>query len=134
MSNTSATTVSLIKATPILKYRALMLVLAGEQGWTHTQAATDVDVYIKGKGAATEVITLAWGPAALKGYTHTKGKTMVTQCEGAVASKLQRAQTSLGKPMDLKAKWSLSKAKLAELEELGLKAFKVISPKADTKA
>lgn len=125
--------VDLLKAAPITvisKYRALMLVGALELGWTHTQVATLVDIYTKGKGATQEIMVLSWGPSALKEYTHTKGKTMVTHVQGTQGSKLQRAQTSLGKAMDLGAKWSLSKAKLAELEELARVTFKVITPKA----
>jgi hypothetical protein len=117
--------------TSISKYRALMLVGAVELGWTHTQVATNVDQFTKGKGATAEVITLVWGGTQLKAYSHTKGKTLVTTVEGTVGAKLQRAQTSLGKPMELTAKWpKLSAAKVAELEALAKASFKVITPKA----
>ena len=111
--------------TTMTKYRALFLVLAGEQGFKHTQASTWVDVYSKGN----EVITMSWGAGQLKGFTHTspKGKVIV---EGQQAAKLQKAQTAMGKPMANSAKWNLAKAKLAELEALGLATFKVIEPKA----
>lgn len=126
MTSTAAAQTSTITITSITKYRALFLVLAGEQGWSFTQVATNVDQYKKG----SEVVTLNWGATQLKGLSHTKGKTMVSLVEGAKGAKLQRAQSAMGKPMELTAKWGkLSPAKVAELEALALATFQVITPK-----
>lgn len=121
--STTAAAQAPITTTTITKYRALFLILAKELGWTHSQVSTMVDQYKKG----TEVVTLSWGNTQLKGLAHTKGKTLVNLVEGAQGAKLQRAQTAMGKPMELTAKWpKLSPAKVAELEALAVATFKVI--------
>lgn len=114
--------------TQISKYRALMLVLATmELGWKYQQVGTQVDQYTKGQ----EVITLSWGNTQLKEYIHSKGKALVAHVQGTQGAKLQRAQTSLGKPMELTAKWpKLTPKKVEELEALASATFKVVEPKA----
>lgn len=103
--------------------RSLMLVLADEQGFTHSQTATYVDVFTK-KGHAPVVLT--WS-AARNGHllAVASGKTLI---EGKT-SMLQRAQTMLGKPIDLGRKWGrIADAKKAELVAFGASRLKVIAP------
>lgn len=126
MSSTLSTIATPATITCISKYRALFLVLASEMEWKFSQASTYVDTYTKG----TEVITMVWGTSKLKAYSHTKGKNLVKQVEGQVASKLQKAQTSMGKPMDDNQRWGkLTPTEVTDLEALATSTFKVISPK-----
>jgi hypothetical protein len=103
--------------TAISKYRALMLVCAVEQGWTHSQPATSVDQYKKGG----DTLTLAWGGRSLVGYTwNAEG---ITHGQGSM---LQRAQAKLGKPMGLDKKWpKLTPAQTTKLEGLARGSFLV---------
>lgn len=80
--------------------RGLMLILAVQEGFSHSQTSTYVDVLTK-KGQAPIVLT--WSGASnghllaiTQGNTHIEGK----------GSMLQRAQTMLGKPMELHKKWT----------------------------
>lgn len=128
MSNTTTT---VAPVTSITKYRALYLVLAAELGWNHTQLATNVDQYSKG----TEKVTLHWGATQLKGYSHSKGKAMVALAEGTEAGKLQRAQSAMGKPIEVSKKWAkINPTQAVALEELATRTFKVIVPKVEAEA
>jgi hypothetical protein len=131
MSNTTSTAAVAAPVTSITKYRALYLVLAAELGWNHTQLATNVDQYSKG----TEKVTLHWGSTQLKGYSHSKGKAMVALAEGTEAGKLQRAQSAMGKPMEITKKWAkINPTQAAALEDLATRTFTVITPKAEVEA
>ena len=101
-----------------------------ELGWAHTQLATNVDQYTKGKGASMEVITLSFSADRLAGYSHSKGGKPVTITTQKQGSKIQRAQGSLGKEMPLTgpgSKWNLSSKGKAEMQAWADQVFKVIS-------
>jgi len=115
--------------TVISKYRALIHHLATvELGFTHTQPATMVDQYTKGK----DLVTLYWGGSKLISFQATKDGTP-GPIEQGKASMLQRAQTALGKAIALEgpgSKWNLSTKAKGEFEALALATFKVVEPVA----
>lgn len=108
--------------TPISKYRALILVLATEKGYQHSQSSTLVDTYTKGEVQ----ITCSWGNSQLKGFTHMKGQALVTSVQGGQVGKLQRLQSSLGKPMAVTSRWGLSQAQKEALDQLAATSFTLI--------
>jgi len=119
-----STTTKSAPITAISKYRALFLILAAEQGWKYTQVLTQVDQFTKGD----HVITVKWGATQMVEFLHTQGKAIAPngQVAGGAASKLQKLQTQMGKPMADGKKWAkLSPTKVKELETLATKTFKI---------
>lgn len=119
-----------VPSTPILKFRALTFLMLVELGFTHSQASTSVDVYLKG----TETIRVVWGTTQMVGFSHMVGKAIKAEAQGTTQGKLQRLQASTkGQPSNAKGandftwKWSkLTPKKVEALELLASQTFKVI--------
>ena len=103
--------------------RGLILILAAEQGFKHSQTSTYVDVFTK---AGASPIVATWGHGT-NGHllAFSQGNVLV---EGK-ASMLQRLQTKLGKAIALDKKWSgVTPAKKAEAVEFMTKHTKEVAP------
>ena len=119
-----ATTLKAAPITTISKFRALVLVMAVLNGWTHVQAHTMVDQYTKGD----DTIALSWGAGSLKGFsrngTLVEGGSLMLQRMQHQAFKVAQKGKSLN---DLNWKWSKLTAKQVKgLEDLARASFKIL--------